>query len=107
MAWERRERGTKYYTRSRRVGGRVVREYVGCGPVAQLAADLDAAARVRRKAHAEVVREACAKDRALTETMAALDRVCELAIEATLLAAGYHRPNYLRWRRRRVPATTP
>ncbi len=27
--WERRERGWLYYTRSRKEGGRVIREYVG------------------------------------------------------------------------------
>jgi hypothetical protein len=45
--WERRERGELYYTRSRKVAGRVVREYVGTGPLAKLAAETDAEERRR------------------------------------------------------------
>jgi hypothetical protein len=45
MGWER----GRYYTRSRREGGRVVREYVGAGPAAALISQFDAIERVRRE----------------------------------------------------------
>lgn len=45
MAWERRQRGGLYYTRSRRVDGRVVREYVGGGLAGFIAEKQDREAR--------------------------------------------------------------
>jgi len=63
MGWDR----GKYYTRSRRVNGRVVREYVGVGLVGTLAAQLDAEDRQQWA----VDREAA---RAAEEEMTALDK---------------------------------
>jgi hypothetical protein len=57
MAWEKRERGGLYYTRSRKVNGKVVREYVGTGPLAELAAQMDAVKRCQRQEEAQALRE--------------------------------------------------
>ena len=101
MAWERRERGELYYTRSRRVNGRVVREYVGRGLIGELAARLDAAERERRSAQRAAERR---RDDALDDaddTISALCEVSELLARATLVLAGYRRHDRGEWRRRR------
>jgi len=52
MGWEK----GRYYTRSRKVNGRVVREYVGGGEVGALAAEFDAIERKRRESALETGR---------------------------------------------------
>jgi hypothetical protein len=92
VAWERRKGGGgRYYTRSRRVGGRVVREYVGCGIVGRLAAELDAQDRTRRTAEVEALRQYRAQLGPSDETIMSLAAACTLIVEATLLAAGLYR----------------
>ena len=103
--WERRERGGLYYTRSRKVNGRVVREYVGGGLLGEIAARMDAEVRLRREEEAAAWRE----ERERLEELAGLvDELCE-AVEtvtrATLLAAGFRQHNRGEWRRRRDRGT--
>jgi hypothetical protein len=101
MGWEKRKRGGRYYTRSRKIGGRVVREYVGTGPIAEIAAQTDARERAYCKAEAEAKREERKRlgtaDDAVTELCEAVDNLTR----ATLLAAGYHQHHRGEWRRRR------
>jgi nucleotide-binding universal stress UspA family protein len=101
MGWEERERGTRYYTRSRRVNGRVTREYIGSGPMAELCALQDEAERRRRE-------EAARAGRAEKESLERLDgtagEICELAEllnRAALIAAGYRQHNRGEWRKPR------
>src|SRR5262245_55787564 len=105
MGWE--VRGTRrYYTRSRKVGGRVVREYVGTGPVAEVAAAADALRQAQRRAE----REARLAERARWEAaLAPLEGLClasDLLARAALTAAGYHRHDRGEWRRKRVSDST-
>jgi hypothetical protein len=99
--WERRERGGLYYTRSRRVNGQMVREYVGGGLLGQLAARLDAEERRKRQQELAAWKE----ERERVETlMASVEELCEateILVRAALLASGYHQHNRGEWRKRR------
>jgi hypothetical protein len=98
---ERRERGGLYYTRSRRVSGRVVREYVGGGILGQLAAQMDTQERRRREEEAAAWKEEQERIDALEAPIEELCEGAEVLTRATLLAAGYHRHNRAQWRKRR------
>ncbi len=97
MGWEK----GRYYTRSRKVNGRVVREYIGGGDLGVLAAELDAIERKRR----EYERESWRIEKEEIETFdKSIAKVCEMAdiiARAAMLAAGFHRHRG-EWRRRRV-----
>lgn len=100
MGWENREGGTYYYT-AKRVGGRVVKQYVGTGRMAELTAELADAER------AEVARLAAAHKQEV-DALAALDaalvplyELADAATAAALVATGCHRPNRGKWRKRR------
>ena len=100
MAWERRERGERYYTRSRKVGGRVVREYVGGGLVGELAARTDAEVWERREAEAVEGSAEVQRLEGLVAPVVELCDVAEILAQAHLIAAGCHRHKG-EWRRRR------
>jgi hypothetical protein len=97
MSWVRGQ----YYIRSRKVNGRVVSEYVGCGRVGQLAADADALRRKQRQRAAQARRAMKAELAALNADMKAMMRATELVARAVLLAAGYHQHKHGEWRKKR------
>ena len=99
MGWEARGR-RRYYTRSKRVNGRVVREYVGAGPVAELAAAADALRRADRRAAMEARRAEDARWRETLAPLLELSRGADLMARAALLAGGYHR-HARTWRKKR------
>jgi hypothetical protein len=105
MAWEKRERGGYYYTRSRKVNGQIVREYVGGGVLGEFAARMDAEARRQREEEKAAWRE----ERERLEELAGLvDELCqevETIAQATLLTAGFRRHKRGEWRRKREPRT--
>jgi hypothetical protein len=100
MAWER-----GYYYRVRRENGRVVREYVGRGRVAELMAKLDALDRKKaceeRRLDAETLRNEKAELDALDADLESLIEITDLLAHMALVAAGYHQHKRGEWRKRR------
>jgi hypothetical protein len=97
MGWDK----GRYYTRSKRVDGRVVREYLGTGRVAELAAQLDALERGKRQLAAQAQRGEKAERAALAAECKTLTETADLVACAALLAAGYHQHKRGEWRKRR------
>lgn len=101
MAWESRNGVGRYYTRSLRVNGCVVREYVGTGLIGEMAAAEDAERRAEREKRRQAW-QACKDD---FERVSALvdhctERVTALTT-AVLVTAGFHQHHRGEWRKRR------
>ena len=100
MAWEERS-GRRYYYRSRRVGGRVVKEYVGAGPAAELAARAEEATRQAERRRREAEKAERRRLEAFDREIAAACEAIELTARAALIEAGYRQHNRGEWRLRR------
>jgi hypothetical protein len=103
MAWELRpgSPGPYYYRATRTPEGRVVKEYYGRGERAQAAAAAVARSQAQRNADHQAVQEERGRLAEPDGLMAELVGLTQLLLEATLLAKGFHRLNYGRWRKRR------
>ena len=95
--WEKRLRGGKYYTRSKKIQGRVIREYIGNGPEAERVAAEDAERRAHRKA------ERCRRQslESIDQEISNLYTTIEILIKAHLLLKGYRQHNRGEWRKSR------
>src|SRR5262245_43558276 len=100
MGWERRS-SQLYFYRRRRIGGRQVRLYVGRGPLAEVAAGVEAARRradaLGRQQHKQQAQRWADADAALTE----LIRASDMLLRDALLTLGYHQHHRGEWRRAR------
>ena len=102
MGWEARGRGgTRVYYRVYRDGGRVRREYLGRGALAGEAAAAVDARRQHAEAGRRAVRDALAGLAAADALLREVGAAAAVLMDATLHAAGWHRPNHGRWRMRR------
>ena len=95
-------RGGLYYTRSKKVNGRVVREYFGSGLLGQLAAAEDERERQKKAETATFEREARERLDGLTEPVGELCEAAETLARAALIAGGYRRHKRGEWRKSRV-----
>jgi hypothetical protein len=99
MSWESRNGKGAYYTRSRRKSGRIVREYHGCGEVAQLIALFDAAERTERVAAVAAWRAEKVRGADLDQLIADIDAATDILTAAALLDAGCYQ-HHRQWRHR-------
>lgn len=95
MSWETRNGRGRYYTRSLRRGGKVVREYFGTGKLAALAARADELTRQQCEDLKASKADANALDSAVDEVCRAIDVVAR----AALIVAGYRQHNRGEWRK--------
>src|SRR5437870_5017222 len=97
MVWEKRGLQFFYY-RSRKVNGRVSREYIGRGPRAVKAAAEDK----ERQAVRNHERRERHTWEALDTQVATLDTLMTLLSHAQMVDGGFHRHNRGAWRKRRT-----
>lgn len=99
MGWEQRG-NKKYYYRKRREGDRVVSEYVGSGPLAELASTLDNLTRQEQSLQREQMQREREAIRALDTEVEDVCTVIRVLTYGALLAAGYH-THKGQWRKKR------
>jgi hypothetical protein len=97
MGWEK----GRYYTRSRKVNGRVVREYIGGGELGSLVAQMDEIERERRNLERERWRLEKEEMEAFDDSVAKVCQMADVIAKAAMAAAGFH-CHRGEWRRRRV-----
>ena len=101
MSWEFRGTNGPYYTRSKKVNGRVVREYVGRGRIGELSAAMDAEERHKREALVGADRRWISESDEAERSMAALCDSVDTLMRAVLCASGYRQHKHGEWRYRR------
>jgi hypothetical protein len=96
MAWER-----GYYYQVKKIRGRVVRQYIGKGIVAEVMAAGDELIRRERAVQQTQTRLLRAELDVPEPGLLQLDESADLLARAILLAAGCHQHHRGEWRRRR------
>jgi hypothetical protein len=89
-----------YYYRKRRIGSRVVSEYMGGGEWAHLVAHLDALEREKQDEDRYSLQRRRAEIMEGDKALAELERLIRTLVQGIMLAEGYH-THKGQWRRRR------
>lgn len=95
MAWQH-----GHYYRKKWVDGTCVSEHVGAGTFAELAAALDKAERVKRKARAELDRRERQRQDDLDRELSEVDDAIRALVAGAMLVTG-HRAHRRQWRKKR------
>lgn len=99
MGWETRG-NRRYFYRSKRIGGKVRKVYLGCGQLAELASQQLADRRARREVEQAQLAELQAHFASLNDITEGLQHGTDLLATAVLMTEGYH-AHHGQWRRRR------
>lgn len=100
MAWETRSGSGRYYTRSQRVNGRIVREYVGQGPIAEFVHQMDIEERLERDATRKAFEAVQCRDAERDKQLDSFIELSEAVASGLLILAGYHLHKHGNWRKR-------
>jgi hypothetical protein len=92
----------RYYTRSKKIDGRIYRQYVGGCETGRLAAQHDQAQREKRMQCRESTKRLMSDLQAIDETVTMLCCRAEIAARAAMCVAGYYQHHRGEWRQRSV-----
>ena len=106
MSWESRKSGGRYFTTSRRISGRIVREYFGNGPLAELANQTAEIERLRRQAEREALQSAKQSDAMHNASLDEFLALTDALNDAILICQGWHKHKRGQWRKRREQNTS-
>jgi len=99
MSWEDRD-GRRYYYRKRRVGRRVVSEYVGSGLIAEMVSEQDEMDRQQRMQDRQSFEKHIARNKKMDDELDSVIEMTRAVIRARFLLSGFH-PHKGQWRKKR------
>lgn len=90
-----------YYYRKRRVGNRVISEYIGKGESALLFANLDRIEREEQRMKARILRENMKKLEIIDQDLSEIEEMTRTLIETYLVSKGFYKTKSREWRLKR------